>query len=142
MRNTPSSRWSWKWPARALLSLLVAALAMAADTPSATPGGATFTAPDGWSTNTGASSVTMDAPERDTHVAIVDVHAPDATAAVSAAWKIYKPDSKRPLRVSVAGAARNGWDQRQNFEYETSPNERADVEAIALRAGDAWTVAI
>jgi CubicO group peptidase (beta-lactamase class C family) len=48
----------------------------------------------------------------------------------------------RPLRVSTPGVARDGWDERQNFEYETSPNERADVEAVALRAGDAWTVAI
>jgi len=125
-----------------LLSILLAALASAADTPSVTPGGATFTAPDGWSSNTGAASITLEAPERDTHVAIIDVHAPDAAAAASAAWKIYKPDSKRPLRVSTPGAARNGWEERQNFEYETSPNERADVEAIALRAGDAWTVAI
>jgi hypothetical protein len=28
------------------------------------------------------------------------------------------------------------------FDYETSPNERAEVQAIALRAGKTWTVVI
>lgn len=38
--------------------------------------------------------------------------------------------------------ARNGWDERQTFDYETSPNERAAVQAIAFRAGETWTVVI
>ncbi len=38
--------------------------------------------------------------------------------------------------------AREGWDERQAFDYETSPNERAAVQALALRAGNIWTVII
>ncbi len=115
---------------------------LAADSSRATPGGATFTAPAGWSVGAGASSAILESPEQDTHVAVVDVHAADAAAAVAAAWAIYRPDSKRPLKLATPSPARNGWDERRTFEYETSPNERAVVEAIALRAGDAWTVAI
>jgi CubicO group peptidase (beta-lactamase class C family) len=37
---------------------------------------------------------------------------------------------------------KDGWDERQAFSYETSPNERAAVEAMALRAGTSWTVII
>jgi len=115
---------------------------LAADGQRSTPGGATFTAPVGWSISSGASSAILESPENDTHVAIVDVHASDASAAVGAAWAIYRPDSKRPVKLATPNPGRDGWDERRTFEYETSPNERAVVEAPALRAGDKWTVAI
>jgi len=115
---------------------------LAADSPRTTPGGATFTVPSEWSITSGASSAILESPERDTHVAIVDIQASDAAAAVGAAWAIYRPDSKRPLKLATPNPGRDGWDERRTFEYETSPNGRAVVEAIALRAGDKWTVAI
>jgi len=115
---------------------------LAADGPRTTPGGATFTVPAEWSITSGATSAILESPEQDTHVAIVDVQASDAAAAVAAAWAIYRPDSKRPLKLATTNPGRDGWDERRTFEYETSPNERAVVEAIALRAGDKWTVAI
>jgi hypothetical protein len=46
------------------------------------------------------------------------------------------------MKLVTPRPAREGWDERQVFEYETSPNERAVVEALALRAGSAWTVVI
>jgi CubicO group peptidase (beta-lactamase class C family) len=115
---------------------------LTADSPRTTPGGATFTVPAGWSITAGASSAILESPERDTHVALVDVHASDAASAVAAAWGIYRPDSKRPLKLATPSPARDGWDERRRFDYETSPNERAVVVAVALRAGNAWTVAI
>jgi CubicO group peptidase (beta-lactamase class C family) len=119
-----------------------AARRLASDTPLATPGGATFTVPGGWSVTTGDASVVLETPEPDSHVAIVDVHAADADAAVAAAWKIYKPNAMRPLKLATDRPARNGWDQRRVYDYETSPNERAVVQAVAYRAGTAWTVLI
>src|SRR5438046_8204206 len=62
---------------------------MSADTPLATPGGATFTAPAGWSVVTRDASVVLETPEPDSHLAIVDVQAADADAAVAAAWTLY-----------------------------------------------------
>lgn len=107
-----------------------------------TPAGATFAAPGGWSIRAGTNSVVLEAPEKDSHVAIVDVQGADAAAAVDSAWAAYRPDAKRPLKLATAIPARNGWDERKNFDYETSPNERAVVEALALRAGSGWTVVI
>jgi CubicO group peptidase (beta-lactamase class C family) len=115
---------------------------MAAATPRSTPGGATFTAPEGWSLVAGDSFVILQPPETDTHLIIADVTAGDADAAVAAAWKLYQPGPTRPLRIALDRPARQGWDQRRVYDYETSPNERATVYAVACRAGSAWTVAI
>ena len=112
------------------------------DTPRSTPGGATFTVPTGWSISQGKNIVVLQPPETDMHIAIVDSQASEAKAAVDEAWAAYKPDAKRPLKLTTPAPARNGWDERQTFNYETSPNERAVVVAIALRAKQAWTVAI
>lgn len=113
-----------------------------ADTARVTPGGATFTVPSGWTIETGKDLVVLTPPETDTRVVIGDSQAADAKAAVEAAWAAYKPESKRPLKLVTPRPAREGWDERQVFDYETSPNERAVVEAIALRAGSTWTVVI
>jgi len=115
---------------------------VSADTPRVTPGGATFTIPSGWSIVTGRNLVILEAPEPDTHILIFDSQAGDAASAVAAAWAAYKPDSKRPVKLVTPRPAREGWDERQVFDYETSPNERAAVQALASRAGTAWTVVI
>jgi CubicO group peptidase (beta-lactamase class C family) len=115
---------------------------VASETQRFTPGGAQFTVPAGWSIATQKSLVLLTPPEADTHLAIVDTQAPDAKAAVAAAWAAYKPDSKRPIKLVTPRPAREGWDERQVFEYETSPNERVEVVAIAERAGTSWTVMI
>src|SRR5215469_9218297 len=115
---------------------------VSADTPRTTAGGATFTVPAGWSMVTAKDLVVLETPEPDTHVAIFDAAAGDAAAAVTAAWAAYKPESKRPVKLVTPRPAKEGWDERQIFDYETSPNERAAVEAFALRAGSSWTVII
>src|SRR5207302_2083408 len=115
---------------------------VAADTPRVTPGGATFTVPSGWSIVTGKNLVILEPPETDTHIAIVDSQAADARAAVTVGWAAYKPETKRPLKLVKPRPAREGRDDRQVFDYETSPNERAVVQALALRAGGRWTVVI
>jgi CubicO group peptidase (beta-lactamase class C family) len=112
------------------------------DSPRATPAGATFTAPAGWTMTTTRSVVVLAPPESDTHLVIVDVTAKDADAAVAAGWAAYKPDFKRPLRISLPQAPKDGWEERKAFQYETSPNERAVVSAFAWRAGEAWTVVL
>jgi CubicO group peptidase (beta-lactamase class C family) len=112
------------------------------DSPRATAAGATFTVPAGWTITTKGPVVVLTPPETDSHVAVVDVKAKDAEAAVAAAWVAYKPGFKRPLRIALPQTARDGWDERKVFQYETSPNERAVVQALARRAGDAWTVVL
>lgn len=115
---------------------------VASDTQRLTPGGAQFTVPAGWSTTTAKNMVLLTPPEPDTHLVIVDTPSADAKAAVAAAWAAYKPDAKRPIRLVTPRPAREGWEERQVFEYETSPNERVVIVAIAERAGTSWTVMI
>ena len=113
---------------------------VSADTAKVSPGGATFTVPAGWSLETGKDLVLLTPPETDTHLAIFDAQAPDAAVAVKAAWAAYKGGQTHALKIVTPRPAREGWDERQVFDYETSPNERAAIEAIALRAGTTWTV--
>jgi hypothetical protein len=69
---------------------------MPADTAKVSPGGATFTVPAGWSLEVGKNVVLLTPPETDTHVAIFDAQAPDAAAAVKAAWAGTKAVSRIP----------------------------------------------
>lgn len=115
---------------------------VSADTPSVTPGGATFTVPTGWSIAAGKNMVVLAPPEPDTHIVIFDSQATDAKAAVAGAWAAFNPAKTWPQKLVTPLPARKGWEERQVFDYETSPNERAVVQAIALRANGTWTVFI
>ncbi len=115
---------------------------LAADTPMATSAGATFTAPAGWSVTRRGNVVVVDPPEGDSHLAFVDVVAPTGEAAAAAAWAAYRPDAKWPVKLSTPRAPKDGWEEVLVVNYETSPNERMTVFALARRAGGTWTVAI
>src|SRR5579863_1197393 len=115
---------------------------ISSDSQRQTPAGATFTAPAGWSVAGSKNLVVLIPPEGDTHFAIFDTQAADAKAAVAGAWAAYKPAANRPIKLVTPQPARDGWDERQQFDYETSPNEKAVVVAFAERAGAAWTVVI
>ena len=106
------------------------------------PAGTAFTVPAGWSITRTKDLILLTPPEMDTHVAIFDTQAADAKAAVAEAWTVYKPGSTRPIKLITPRPARDGWDERQDFDYETSPNERAVVTSIAHRIGTMWTVFI
>jgi len=126
-----------------LAALVLTTVPAAADTPEKTASGATFTLPTDWSVQTHGAVTVVTAPEGDTHIAIVDVgSAADAAQAVAQAWKLYEPSMHRALQITTPGAPRAGWDEIQNFAYQTSPNEHMAVEATAMRAGHAWTVAL
>jgi CubicO group peptidase (beta-lactamase class C family) len=114
---------------------------LAADTALATTK-ATFTAPVAWRVTSAANKSVLEPPEGDSHLVVVDVQAADAAAAVTAGWAAYRPESTRPLKVTTPQAPYNGWEERRVFSYETSPNEKAVVYALAWRAGQDWTVVI
>ena len=115
---------------------------LSADTPLATTGGATFTAPTGWRVTSAVNKSVLEPPEADSHLVMLDIHAADAAAAVAAGWAAYRPDANRPLKIATLQAPYNGWDERHLYIYETSPNEKAVVYALAWRAGGDWLVAI
>ena len=129
-------------PAASLSEAKPASEELTSDAQRSSPAGATFTAPSGWSLNTLGTVLILQPPEKDSRVAIVDVHAADASAAAAAAWQAYRPEGQRPLHLVTPRPGRNGWEEVVLFDYETSPNERAAVWARASRKGDSWTVVI
>jgi CubicO group peptidase (beta-lactamase class C family) len=129
--------------AASMFAVVLTSMPAAADTPEKTASGATFTLPTEWSMQSHGPVVVVTAPEGDTHIAIVDVGtAADAAQAAAKAWQLYEPSMHRAVRISTPSAPRAGWEEIQNFQYFTSPNEHLTVVATALRAGHAWTVAL
>ncbi len=112
------------------------------NTPQVTAAGVTFATPAGWSVSSNSSAISVVTPEGDTHVVVLDEKAPAAAAAITQAWATYKAGFTRPVRISTDIPDRDGWTAGKQFLYETSPNEKAVVAAIALRAGDNWTVVL
>ena len=128
--------------ALALLCLPAPLLAQPA-TAGKTAAGVSYAPPEGWSALSTAEATIFAAPEADLDIAVVDVgQAADAQTAAARAWAIYKPRAARTVRLVTTGAPGEGWDERVSVDYETSPSERAERSALALRAGQAWTVLI
>ena len=112
------------------------------NTPQVTAAGVTFATPAGWPVSSDSSAISVAAPEGDTHVVVLDEKSPSAAAAIAQAWATYNPGFARPLRTSIDIPDHDGWSAGKQFFYETSPNEKAVMAAIALRAGDNWTVVL
>ena len=102
-----------------------------ADTAKTTVEGNTFIAPAGWTITTRGTATILEAPEGDSHIAFVDVRAPNADAAVAAAWQAYKPDAQWPLKVVNDSPDQDGWTDRRTYTYQTSPNEKRDVASTS-----------
>ncbi|HEX3477004.1 MAG TPA: serine hydrolase [Kofleriaceae bacterium] len=115
---------------------------LTADTPRTTVEGATFIAPAGWSITVRGPATILEAPEAGSRLALVDVGAANADAAVDQAWAAYRPD--RPWKLEHKGkrADGDGWTDTTQYAYATSPDERRDVFAQAMRHDQTWTVAI
>lgn len=117
-----------------------AAASSVADQPSATPRGTTFVLPAGWTRRVQDSAVILAPPEADgSHVAIVDANAKSPDDAVAEAWKVLGLAPK--FLLATDAAPRDGWEQRRTYDYDVPANARRLVTAIALRKGEAWTVA-
>lgn len=132
------------------LLLVVCGVAQAADAPAqqlkadtakTTALGNTFIAPAGWTVSVRGPATIVQAPEGDSRIVIVDVKAKDADTALAAGWAAYQKP-KWPMQVANDRPDKDGWSKRRNYNYQTSPNERRDVFASTLFAGDAWTVVI
>ncbi len=113
-----------------------------ADSPRTTVAGNAFIAPAGWRVEVRGQMTLVSPPEPDSHIALIDLKASDADSAVKAAWAIYRPDAKWPLKVTNDFPDKDGWTNLRNYDYQTSPNEKRDVGVSTMRANDTWTVAI
>ena len=131
-------------------TLTVPGVAQAAGPPSTevslagtTAAGATFTVSPGWTQKTAPHTVELVAPEGDYRIAIVEVgSAADAGEAAAKAWARWAPSQTRPPKLITPRPARNGWEERQVIDYETSPNEKRSLYAVAYRTGLNWTVVL
>ncbi len=127
-----------------ITSLLALCCAAHADT---TASGHTYSPPDAFVPSGSGPQRVLTAPEGDATLTLVDVEtAKDAEDAVGQAWKLAQPDFKRTLRLATPRSSRNGWVDQKVFDYETSPNEKLTVQAMARRAGtgdgQAWVVVL
>jgi len=109
------------------------------DTPTTTVLGNPFTAPADWYLYVKGAATFIEAPERDSRIVLVDVHATDDSTALSKGWAAYK-EVTWPLKVTNAQADRDGWFRRRQYEYQTSPNEKRTIVAGVMFANDVWTV--
>jgi CubicO group peptidase (beta-lactamase class C family) len=115
---------------------------LAADTPTTTVNGNAFIAPAGWILTRKDAAVILTAPEGGSRLALVDVTAKDADAAVAAAWAAYDSAAKWPLKLANDRPPRDGWEQTRVYSYETSANDERGVMARASRYHGSWTVLI
>ena len=113
-----------------------------ADSPRKTTGGTSFLAPAGWTLTVKGPMTLLEPPEQNSHIALVDVKAADADAAVEAAWKVYAPVMSWPLEVKADVPDKDGWTKQRRYSYRTSPNERRDVTVAARFGGQSWTVIV
>ncbi len=104
--------------------------------------GASFIAPADWTFSVHGPATILTAPEGDSRIALVDVRAPSADSAVALAWAAYLPAHTWPLKVVTPQPDKDGWSDRRNYDYQTSPNEKRGVGLLAQRAGDVWTVVV
>ncbi|MEO5629825.1 MAG: serine hydrolase domain-containing protein, partial [Thermomonas sp.] len=134
--------------AAVLAALLVSAAAqaqdvpLAKDTPTATASGNPFIAPMDWTVSRKGDTVVLTPPEAGSRIVLVDVAGKDADAAVAAAWAAIDATGQWPMKIAIDRPARDGWEQVRIYNYETSANDKRGVQAIALRKGAQWTVAI
>lgn len=134
---TPTASASASAPAAAPKS---APQLLAKNTPFTLPSGTGFMAPAGWTAQLDGPLASMTPPEGDSHILLFDAGNLPLDEAVTAAWKAYRPDFQRTLKVKTERPGRFGWEEVRAYSYETSPNERATVYAVARRKGDSVTV--
>ena len=105
-------------------------------------GGSTFKAPADWSVTIEGPVATLEFPEGDSWMWIVETSASHPDSAVAAAWRTTHPEGDRAIRLASPQPGRDGWDEAKTYEYETSPNEQRLIAATAFRNDSTWTVAM
>jgi CubicO group peptidase (beta-lactamase class C family) len=113
-----------------------------ADSTRTTGQGTSFVAPREWKIAVRGAATFLEPPESGSRMALVDVDAKDADAAVEAAWAAYGAPA-RTLKMSSARGNREGWHDTRVYIYETSPDDGREVLATARRSsGEHWAVVI
>lgn len=120
-----------------MLAAVSPVAAPAADTPSTTVTGNTFTIPAGWSVTVKGNASILEAPESNSWIVLVDVKAKQHDAAVAEAWAAYSP-APPPLQTAASSPDKDGWTDQRIYSYQTSPQDHRNVTAGAMRHGNRW----
>lgn len=112
------------------------------DTKLTTSSGATFTVTRGWHVARADDLIVLQEPQREASVALVEVAASTAEDAIAQAWKRWKPEFARTVRIAAKPPASGGWDEVMQISYETAAEERRIVNAAARRKGATYYVTL
>ena len=104
--------------------------------------GATFTVSKGWHLARTENLIVIQEPERELAAAFVEVTAATPEEAIAQAWKRWKPDFARTVRLTAKPPATEGWDEIAQIAYETGAEERRTVIGIARRKGSTYYVTL
>ncbi|UHQ23044.1 beta-lactamase family protein [Lysobacter sp. 5GHs7-4] len=144
------------WPAAAMgLLLLQNGHALAADGPTMseaastqqsdewrrTRSGIAYLVPYGWKAESRGTGIVIAKPAEDARIAILDVDADSAEAALASAWEQYAPGNAPKLRGAGDRPLRGGWSSVRSYQYETAGPDRI-LRAQVLHEGRSWIVAI
>jgi hypothetical protein len=101
---------------------------LSTDSPRTTVTGNTFIAPARWRISVRDHATILEPPEgSSSHIALIDVRAKDAGSAVAAAWVEYG-ELKWPQLNTNDLPDKDGWSGGRVYNYQTSPNEKRDVQ--------------
>jgi CubicO group peptidase (beta-lactamase class C family) len=112
------------------------------DTKLTTASGATFTVARGWHVARADSMIVIEEPQRELTAALLEVTAPTVEEAIAQAWKRWRPDFARKVRLATKPPAMGGWDEIAQIAYETGADERRLVIAAARRKGTTYYVTL
>jgi CubicO group peptidase (beta-lactamase class C family) len=107
-----------------------------------TLGGATFSAPAGWSLALHEPLATLVGPERDLQITFVALEGRSADEAIPAAWRLRDPRFDRESHHRTAPPPTDGWDEIVQLQYRTAPSESRQVIAVAWRKDSQCYVAL
>jgi CubicO group peptidase (beta-lactamase class C family) len=112
------------------------------DTKLTTASGATFTVTKGWHVAQAGSMIVIQEPERELSAAFIELAAPTVEEAIAQAWKQWRPDFSRTVRMTAKPPANSGWDEIAQIAYETGAEERRIVTAAARRKGKTYYITL
>jgi CubicO group peptidase (beta-lactamase class C family) len=112
------------------------------DTKLTSPSGATFTVSKGWHVARTDSMIVIQEPDRELSAAFLEIAAPTVEEAIAQAWKRWKPDFTRTVRITSKPPATQGWDEIAQIAYETGADERRIVTGAARRKGKTYYVTL
>jgi CubicO group peptidase (beta-lactamase class C family) len=100
------------------------------------PSGATLKVAADWMVTALADGVTLEDPERQLKVELVEIDATGGMiAAIATAWSRRRPGFDRQELAASDSPGREGWDLFRWSQYKTSPEEARRVSAYAAKKG-------